>query len=172
MFSSFTPGGGRSATSSRWPADGSKRWGNSFKNFFCWVKYLKINRSTKPKKSSRRFADLNGNCKRTFELHLWKDVPRLVQRYQGNCGTRITEDCFLAVKSFGTSRWTDKSEHEWSNLDRSTFEKNCLQNFDSENHDGSSQVFEYSYITVYQKCKGQLSEAKNRFLIGLGLYFQ
>ena len=124
------------------------------------------------KESSRRFADLNGNCKRTFELYLWKDVPRLVQRYQGNCGRRITEDCFLAVKSFGTSRWTDKSEHEWSNLDRSTFEKNCLQNFDSENHDGSSQVFEYSYITVYQKCKGQLSEAKNRFLIGLGLYFQ
>ena len=124
------------------------------------------------KETSRRFAELNENCKRTFELHLWKNVPRLVQRYQGNCGRRITEDCFLVVKSFGTSRWTDKSGHEWSNLDRSTFEKNCLQNFDSENHDGSSQVFEYCYITVYQKCKGQLSEAKNRFLIGLRLYFQ
>ena len=34
---------------------------------------------------SRRFADLNGNCKKTFELHLSKDVTRLVQRYQGNC---------------------------------------------------------------------------------------
>ena len=124
------------------------------------------------KKSSRRFADLNGNCKKTFELHLWKDVPRLVLRYQGNCGRRITEDCFLVVKSFATSRWTDKSGNERSNLDQSTFEKNCLQNFDSENHDGSSQVFQYSYITVDQKCKGQLSEAKNRFLIGLGLYFQ
>ena len=120
------------------------------------------------KKSSRRFADLNGDCKKAFELHLWKDVPRLVQRYQGNCGRRITEDCFLVMKSFGTSRWTDKSGNERSNLDQSTFEKNCLQNFDSENHDGSSQVFEYSYITVDQKCKGQLSEAKNRF----GLYFQ
>ena len=48
------------------------------------------------------------------------------------------------------------------------FEKNCLQNFDSENHYEPSQ----SYITVDQKCKDKLSEAENRFLIGLGLNFQ
>ena len=60
---------------------------------------------------SRRFADPNGNCKKTFELHLWKDVPRLVQQYQGNCERGIMGDCFLVVTSFGTSRWTDKSRN-------------------------------------------------------------
>ena len=52
------------------------------------------------------------------------------------------------------------------------FGKSCLQNFDSENHYGPSQSFDYSRITVYQKCKDQSSEAENRFLIGLGLNFQ
>ena len=51
------------------------------------------------------------------------------------------------------------------------FEKNCLQNFDSEIRYGASQSFDYSRITVDQKCKDQLSEAENRFLTGLGLTF-
>ena len=52
------------------------------------------------------------------------------------------------------------------------FEKNFFQNFDSENHDGPSQSFDYSHITFDEKCKDQLSEAENRFLIGLGPNFQ
>ena len=43
-------------------------------------------------KDSMRFVDPDMNLKKTFELHLWKDVPRLVQRCQGNCRSRITED--------------------------------------------------------------------------------
>ena len=84
------------------------------------------------------------------------------------------EDCFLVVKSFGTSRWTDKNGNERSKfgLVYLHFEKNCLLNFDLENRYGPSQSFDYSHITVDQKCKDQLSEAENRFLIGLGLNFQ
>ena len=52
------------------------------------------------------------------------------------------------------------------------FEKNCLQNFELENYYGPSQSFDYSSITVDQKCKGQLSDAENRFFIGLGVNFQ
>ena len=52
------------------------------------------------------------------------------------------------------------------------FEKNFLQNFDSENHYGPSQSLDYSHTTFDQKCKDQLSEAENRFLIGLGPNFQ
>ena len=121
-----------------------------------------------------RFADPDMNLKKRFELRLRKDVPRLVHRCQGNCGKQITEDCFLVVKSFGTSRLTDKNGNERSKFGPMYlhFEKNCLQNFDSENHYGPSQSFDYSRITVYQKCKDQSSEAENRFLIGLGLNFQ
>ena len=80
----------------------------------------------------------------------------------------------MVVKSFGTSRWTDKNGNERSKFGPMYlhFEKNCLQNVDSENHYGPSQIFDYSRIAVDQKWKDQLSEAENRFLIGLGLNFQ
>ena len=114
------------------------------------------------------------NLKKRFELRLRKDVPRLVHRCQGNCGKQITEDCFQVVKSFGTSRLTDKNGNERSKFGPMYlhFEKNCLQNFDSENHYGPSQNFDYSRIAFDPKCKDQLSEAENIFLIGLGLNFQ
>ena len=107
--------------------------------------------------SSMRFVDPDMNLKKTFELHLMKDVPRLVQRCQGNCGKQITEDCFLVVKSFGTSRWTEKIWNKRSKFGPMYlhFEKNCLQNFQND-----------------QNCKDQYSEVENRFLIGLGLNFQ
>ena len=124
--------------------------------------------------SSMRFADPDMNLKKRLELRLRKDVPRLVHLCQGNRGKQITEDCFLVMKSFGTSRWTDKNGNERSKFGPMYlhFEKNCLQNFDSENHHRLSQSFDYSRITVDQKCKDQLSEAENIFLIGLGLNFQ
>ena len=101
-----------------------------------------------------RFADTDMTLKKTFELHLWKDVPRLVQQCQGNCGKRITEDYFLVVKSFGTSRWRDKNRNDRSKFGPMYlhFEKNCLQNFHSENHYRPFQSFDYSCITVDQKC--------------------
>ena len=63
---------------------------------------------------SMRFADPDMNLKKTFELHLRKDVPRLVHQCRGNCRMQITEDCFLVVKSLGTSRWTDTNGNERS----------------------------------------------------------
>ena len=126
------------------------------------------------RESSTRSADPDMNLKKRFELHLWKDLPRLVHRCQRNCGKQITEDFVLVVKFFGTSRWADKNGSERFKFGPMYlhFGKNCLQNFDSENHYGPSQSFDYSRITVYQKCKDQSSEAENRFLIGLGLNFQ
>ena len=54
-------------------------------------------RSTEAQKqgeSSMRFCDPDRNRQKTFELYLRKDVLRMVQRCQGNCGKRITKDCF------------------------------------------------------------------------------
>ena len=63
------------------------------------------------------FADPERNGKKKFALYLRKDVPRLVQRCQGNCGKRITEVCFLVVKSFGTTRSTDRNGNERSKFE-------------------------------------------------------
>ena len=61
---------------------------------------------------SIRFADPDRNRKKTFELHLRKDVPRLVQRCQGNCGKRITEDCFLVVNRLEQADGQQKRERK------------------------------------------------------------
>ena len=67
-----------------------------------------------------------------------------------------SEDCFLVLKSFGT----DKNETGPNGNERYKFgpmylhfEKNCLQNFDSENPYGPSQSFDYSGITFGLKQK-------------------
>ena len=83
---------------------------------FVW-EFLNTWRSAKVQNQGRcsmRFADPDMNLKKTFELHLLKDVPRLVHQCRGNCGMLITEDCFLVVKSLGTSRWTDTNGNERS----------------------------------------------------------
>ena len=57
------------------------------------------------------FAHPDMNLKKTFELHLRKNVPRLVRRCQGNCRKRITEDYFLVVK-FVWNKQMDRLKRE------------------------------------------------------------
>ena len=73
------------------------------------------------RESSTRFADPDMNLKRRFELHLRKDLPRLVHRCQGNCGKQITEDCVLILNSLEQADGQTKTETKDPNLDRCTF---------------------------------------------------
>ena len=86
-------------------------------------------------------------------MHLQKDVPN--SSMLGELWEENSEDCFLVLKSFGTSWWTDKNGNERYKFGPMYlhFEKNCLQNFDSENPYGPSQNFDYSGITFGLKQK-------------------
>ena len=137
---------------------------------------LRISKSSESytwRSTEARLADPNRNRKTTFELHLRKDVPRLVQRCQRNCGKEITEDWLFGSeilwnkqmdrqKQEGkTQIWTDVPSL-WEKLPSKLWFRNSY---------GASQSFDYGRITVDQKCKDQLSEAENRFITGLGLTF-
>ena len=43
-----------------------------------------------------------------FELNLRQVLPKTVSRCQGNCRKKITENDGMFIKSYRTTRWTDK----------------------------------------------------------------
>ena len=61
-----------------------------------------------------RFSDPNEKRPKVFELHLRKDVPKLVKKCQGKCGWKIEQDCFAVVSSYGKNTWTDSNGNEHS----------------------------------------------------------
>ena len=43
-----------------------------------------------------------------FELNLSQFLSKTVSKYQGNCGKDITQNDVMLIKTYGTTRWTDK----------------------------------------------------------------
>ena len=122
---------------------------------------------------SLRFQDPDQEQGKAFELHLRKDLPKLVKKCQGQCGKQITDKCFLLVKSFGTIHWTDNSGNSCSRFGPMYihFDRKCLEQFDTEESYGPSKRFDYSRITVAEKCKQQLKSDEKQFLTNLGIQF-
>ena len=77
-----------------------------------------------------RFSDPNKKRPKVFELHLQKDVPKLVKKCQGKCGRKIEQDCFAVVRSYGESTWTDSNGSDSSEFGPLYihFERKCLEN--------------------------------------------
>ena len=121
----------------------------------------------------KRFQDPDQEQGKAFELHLRKDLPKLVKKCQGQCGKQITDKCFLLVKSFGTIHWTDNSGNSCSRFGPMYihFDRKCLEQFDTEESYGPSKRFDYSRITVAEKCKQQLKSDEKQFLTNLGIQF-
>ena len=74
------------------------------------------NRTSKTSGSSSqeeiRFRDPNEKRPKVFELHLRKDIPKLVKKCQRKCCRKIEQDCFAVVRSYGESIWTDSKGNE------------------------------------------------------------
>ena len=51
-----------------------------------------------------RFPDPCNDQLKIFELHMKKDLSKLVKTCQGNCGRVISNDDVLVVKSYGTTQ--------------------------------------------------------------------
>ena len=43
-----------------------------------------------------------------FELNLKQLLSKTVPRWRGNCGKKITQNNGMLIKTYGTTRWTDK----------------------------------------------------------------
>ena len=127
--------------------------------------------STTSQSSQMQINNPDAEVPKSFELHLRKDVPLTVQRCQGNCGKKISKEDFMVVRSYGTSKWTDKNGNEQSRFGPMYihFERKCLEQFDTEEVYGLLNKFDYSKIRCDEKCLSKLSQAEKDFLLKLGV---
>ena len=71
-----------------------------------------VDRMEKPKKV-QSIEDPNAERPLVYELFFRSMIPRLVQRYQGNCSVKLCtadEGDYLLVKPYGTSTFSVKGE--------------------------------------------------------------
>ena len=111
-----------------------------------------------------------------MELHFRKDLSRLIEKCHGNCGRKIKPtDTGLLVKTYGTSRWTDKT----TGAEQSRYgpqyvhcENDCLKRFDSKTYYEKDDDFNYSKITISQAVQQQCNDTTEKgFLKGIGVRF-
>ena len=113
---------------------------------------------------------------KAFELHLGKDLPRLIKKCQGMCGKVIRPDgSGMLVKPYGAVTWTDrKIGHEKSKFGPIYihFNSQCLETFDRENNYGPGKRFDYKRIQIDNKTQEKLTEAEKEFLMKIGITFR
>ena len=129
--------------------------------------------SGSPSHKEIRFSDPNEKRPEVFQLHVWKNVPKLVKKFQGKCGRNTEQDYFAAVRFYGETTWTDSNGIEHSKFGPLYihFESKCLENFDGDVCYGPTLSFDFSRIKIDSKCKTQLTENERQFLINLGVTF-
>ena len=125
--------------------------------------------------SEVRFADPREPPKKTFELHMRKNLPRSVKRCQGRCGKKITPDQPVwIIKSYGVTKWTDKkSGKEMSRYGPMYlhFNVECLEAFDSETFYGAGTRFDYSQIKIDKDNQKDLNSQEKKMLKSLNVVF-
>ena len=101
-----------------------------------------------------RFPDPCNDQPKIFELHMKKDLSKLVKRCQGNCGRVISYNDFLVVKSYGTIQWRETKRTEKSRFGPMYihFQEKCLRGYEKDTYYGPGKRFDYSVIRVDEKC--------------------
>lgn len=119
------------------------------------------------------FCYPNEKPPKVFEIHLVKDVPKLVKKCQGKCGQNIEQDCFAFVRSYGESTWIDCNGNENSEFGPLFihFERKCIEKFDDDVCYRPTLSFDFSKIKIDTKCKIQLTENERNFLFTIGIAF-
>ena len=108
-----------------------------------------------------------------FELNLRQFLPKTVSRYQGNCGKKITQNDGMLIKTYGTTRWTDKKTgNEMSKYGPMYihFNETCLKRH-TKKYYRPDEKFDYSIITLADETRNNLSDEEKDFLAGIGIKF-
>ena len=87
--------------------------------------------STAPS-SAISFNDPRKKPEQEYSLHLRKNLPKLISKYQGRCRKNITPNDILIVKTSGKISWTDKKTGQQSEKFGPMylhFQEHCLRNF-------------------------------------------
>ena len=108
-----------------------------------------------------------------FELNLRQFLPKTVSRCQGNCGKKITQNDGTLIKTYGTTRCSDKKTgKEWSKNGPMYihFNETCWKRH-TKKYYRPDKKFYYSIITLADEVRNNLSHGEKAFLTGLGINF-
>ena len=108
-----------------------------------------------------------------FELNLRQFLPKTVSGCQGNCGKKITQNYGMLIKTYGTTRWTDKKTgKEMSKYGPMCihFNETCLKRHIKKYY-RPDEKFDYSIITLADETRNNLLDEEKYFLTGLGIRF-
>ena len=100
-------------------------------------------------------------------------VPRLVQRFQGDCGVKLStadEGDYLLVKSYGTSTFSIKDEtgSKYGPL-YIHFKSECLKEYAHQKHDVFSKEFPLSLVTINEAAQKKLPDYEKSQLEKFGI---
>ena len=108
-----------------------------------------------------------------LELNLRQFLPNIMSRCQGNCEKKITQNDGMLIKTYGTTRWTDKktgkemSKHGPMYIH---FNETCLKRH-TKKYYRLEEKFDYSIITLADETRNNLSDEEKDFLTELGITF-
>ena len=108
-----------------------------------------------------------------FELNLRQSLPKTVSRCQGNCGKKITQNDGLLIKTYGTTRGTNKKTgKEMSKYGPMYihFNEACLKRHTKKYYRPDERL-DYSIITLADQTRNNLSDEEKDFLTGFGIKF-
>ena len=135
-----------------------------------------INRMSKKSRSSSlhlKVEDPNVERALVYELHLRSQVPRIVERCQGNCGIKLIpadENDYLLVKSYGPSTYTVKGECKTKYGPQYIhFKGECLKEYAHRKHEKVYNIFPFELITTDNVTSSSLNESSKNELRGYGL---
>ena len=100
-----------------------------------------------------------------FELNLRQVLPKTVSRCQGNCRKKITENDGMFIKSYRTTRWTDKKTGKETSKWGPMY-KNFNKTYKLKNTTGQTK----DSITLPDKIRNLLDEEKD-FLTAIGIKY-
>ena len=108
-----------------------------------------------------------------FELNLRQFLPKAVPRCQGNCEKKITQNDGMLIKTYGTTRWTDKKTgNEISKYGPMYIHFNkTYQKRHTKEYYRPDEKFDYSIITLAEETRNNLSDEQKYFLTRLGIKF-
>ena len=108
-----------------------------------------------------------------FELNLRQFLRKTVSRCQGKCGARITQNNGMFIKTYRTTRRTDKkvvkemSKHGPMYIH---FNETCLKRHTKKYYEPDER-FNCSIITLADETHINLLDEEKDFLTGLGVRF-
>lgn len=106
-------------------------------------------------------------------MHLRHSLSKVISKCQGNCGKKILGTDNMIVKSYGTTKFTNKDGKEICRHGPLCihFNSSCLKAFDKEQYYAPGEDFDFTLINIGKETLNDLNGEEKKFLMNIGVIF-